>query len=133
MPMGNSPVDGRTDLYGLGCVAYWLLTGTLVFEEKSATAMLLAHLQKAPPPLAQRTNLAVPASLDRAIMMCLAKEPAQRPGSANALGRQLENCNESGSWTAEDAERWWANMAAEIAPKLALLGPCRDPDALTTL
>jgi serine/threonine-protein kinase len=46
MAMGNSPVDGRTDLYGLGCVAYWLLTGTLVFEEKSATAMLLAHVQK---------------------------------------------------------------------------------------
>jgi hypothetical protein len=58
-------------------------------------------------------------------MMFLAKEPAQRPGSANALGRQLENCNEFGSWTADDAERWWANMAAEIAPKLTLLGPYR--------
>jgi serine/threonine-protein kinase len=135
MAMGNSPVDGRTDLYGLGCVAYWLLTGTLVFEEKSATAMLLAHLQKAPPPLAQRTNLAVPASLDRAIMMCLAKEPAQRPASADALGRQLENCDGVGSWTAEDAEHWWrANMGGEIVREVGNARPMQvDPDALTTL
>ena len=43
--LGN-PIDGRTDLYGLGCVAYWLLTGSLVFEEKGATATMLAHVQK---------------------------------------------------------------------------------------
>ena len=67
-------------------------------------------------------------------MMFLAKEPAQRPGSANALGRQLENCNEFGLWTAEDPERWWANMAAEIAPEVGIARPIQvDPDALTTL
>ncbi len=50
MALGNDHIDGRCDLYGLGCVAYWLLTGTLVFEESSATAMMLAHVQKPPVP-----------------------------------------------------------------------------------
>jgi len=86
MALGSSPVDGRTDLYGLGCVAYWLITGTLVFEEKGATAMMLAHLQKVPVAPSKRTEIMVPASLDRAIMMCLAKDPAQRPAGAERCG-----------------------------------------------
>jgi MFS family permease len=134
MAMGNAPVDGRTDLYGLGCVAYWLLTGNLVFEEKGATAMLLAHLQKIPVPLSQRTNLTVPACLDRAIMTCLAKEPAKRPASADALGHQLENCDGIGSWSAEDAERWWnTHKVGDTGGEPSTEGMQVDPDALTTM
>jgi tRNA A-37 threonylcarbamoyl transferase component Bud32 len=135
MAMGNSPVDGRTDLYGLGCVAYWLTTGSLVFEEKGATAMLLAHVQKAPIAPSKRITATVPANLDRAIMTCLAKDPAHRPASANALVRMLESCDGMGSWTSEDAERWWrvhmpengASADASEQPTLA------DSDALPTL
>jgi serine/threonine protein kinase len=135
MATGSSPVDGRTDLYGLGCVAYWLITGSLVFEEKSATAMLLAHLQKAPVAPSKRSELAVPASLDRAIMMCLAKEPADRPATADVLARMLESGDGIAPWTEEDAQCWWrANMVSELVrnensaqPRLA------DPDALPTL
>jgi serine/threonine-protein kinase len=58
LAMGSSNIDGRTDLYGLGCVAYWLLTGQMVFEENGSTAMMLAHLQKVPVPPSQRTELA---------------------------------------------------------------------------
>src|SRR5258708_7254797 len=105
--MGSSPVDGRTDLYGLGCVGYWLLTGSLVFEEKGATAMLLAHLQKTPAAPSTRVGAAVPASLDRAIMMCLAKDPAQRPATADTLARLLGRSDAINSWTSEDAELWW--------------------------
>lgn len=115
MAMGSSPVDGRTDLYGLGCVAYWLTTGSLVFEEKGATAMMLAHLQKVPMAPSKRTEAGVvPASLDRAIMMCLAKDPAQRPASAEVLARMLESVDGSGgSWTQENAERWWHTVMTE--------------------
>ena len=73
LALGGSHVDGRTDLYGLGCVAYWLTTGSLVFEEKSPTAMMLAHLQKVPDRPSKRSEFNVPACLDRAIMMCLAR------------------------------------------------------------
>ena len=135
MAMGNSPVDGRTDLYGLGCVAYWLTTGSLVFEEKGATAMLLAHLQKTPVAPSQRTQTAVPATLERAIMMCLAKDPAQRPASADALVRMLESSDGAGSWTSEDAERWWrTHMPGEVSQNAAAeLPTLASPDALPTL
>ncbi len=133
--MGNSPIDGRTDIYGLGCVGYWLLTGSLVFEEKSATAMLLAHLQKTPIAPSKRIGAAVPAGLDRAILMCLAKDPAQRPASAEVLARMLESSDSSARWTQEDAQHWWQNhMTSDLAnsdnsdqPTLA------SPDALPTL
>ena len=133
--LGSSPVDGRTDLYGLGCVAYWLITGNLVFEEKGAPAMMLAHLQKVPVPPSKRSDLVVPAGLDRAIMMCLAKEPAQRPAGAEALARMLERCDDVGSWTPEDAERWWrTNMAADVVHMDGIAQPMQaDPDVLTTL
>lgn len=127
MALGDSPVDSRTDLYGLGCVAYWLLTGNLVFEEKSATAMMLAHLQKAPLTPSTRSGIAVPASLDQAIMMCLAKTPDQRPASAQALVRLLECCQEIGVWTSEDAEHWWrTNMARDINHNEHNLSPTQD-------
>jgi serine/threonine protein kinase len=107
MALGSSCVDGRTDLYGLGCVAYWLITGGLVFEEKNATAMMLAHLYKIPVLPSEKSELKVPVSLDRAIMTCLAKDQAARPADAAMLERVLENCASSDSWTSEDAERWW--------------------------
>jgi eukaryotic-like serine/threonine-protein kinase len=113
LALGSPDLDGRTDLYGLGCVAYWLITGNLVFEEKGATAMMLAHLQKVPVLPSERSELAVPASLDRAIMMCLAKEPGERPAGAEVLARVLDSCDGVGSWTAENAEHWWRTNLPE--------------------
>ncbi|HYR86508.1 MAG TPA: serine/threonine-protein kinase [Terriglobia bacterium] len=114
LALGNSHIDGRTDLYGLGCVAYWLVTGCLVFEERSSTAMMVAHLHKVPVPPSKRVELAVPASLDRAIMMCLAKEPAERPADAETLANMLDSCDDIGFWHPQDAERWWrSNMPGD--------------------
>jgi hypothetical protein len=107
LAMGSPNLDGRVDLYALGCVGYWLLTGGLVFEEKGATPMILAHLRNNPLPPSQKSELPVPPSLDRAILMCLAKEPENRPASAEVLARVLESCEGVGSWTADDAARWW--------------------------
>jgi len=107
LAMGTPNIDGRTDLYGLGCVAYWLLTGKMVFEENGSAAMMLAHLQKIPVPPSRRTELVVPESLDRAILMCLAKTPEARPSSAETLARMPDGSTSSGPWTPENAERWW--------------------------
>jgi eukaryotic-like serine/threonine-protein kinase len=105
--MGSEEIDGRADLYGLGCVAYWLLTGRLVFEEKGTTAMILAHVQKAPSPPSLVSEIPIPASLERMVMSCLAKRPEDRPPNAETLARVLcEEC-EVGRWSREDAERWW--------------------------
>jgi hypothetical protein len=135
MAMGNSPVDGRTDLYGLGCVGYWLLTGGLVFEEKGATAMLLAHLQKSPVPFSKRVGTSIPAELERAIMMCLAKDPAHRPASADDLARMMDDSQGVGIWSAEDAVKWWhAHLPTEVAQSAAAeLSTLDNSGALPTL
>ncbi|HSW48917.1 MAG TPA: protein kinase, partial [Bryobacteraceae bacterium] len=104
---GQTAIDGRADIYSLGCVGYWLLTGHLVFEETSAVAMVLAHVQKTPAPPSQRTELEVPAALERVILQCLAKEPSGRPQNARELHRLLAACGPPEPWTQEDAERWW--------------------------
>jgi serine/threonine protein kinase len=116
LAMGAPSIDGRTDLYGLGCVAYWLLTGSMVFEEKGSAAMILAHLQKVPVPPSQRAELVVPESLDRAILMCLEKKPEARPDSAEMFASMLDNSGSNGHWTPEDAKRWWLNHRPENTP-----------------
>jgi hypothetical protein len=107
LALGKAGVDGRTDLYGLGCVAYWLITGRLVFEETNPTVMMMAHLQKTPAPPSARSEYLVPPSLDQAILMCLSKEPEGRPASAATLARLLEQDEALMRWTREDAQRWW--------------------------
>jgi serine/threonine-protein kinase len=110
----GDPIDGRTDIYGLGCVAYWLLTGYLVFEEKGATATMMAHVRRVPVVPSQRSETPVPASLERAILMCLAKSPADRPATAESLARMLDK-GDLGSWTSDDAEQWWQTNLPENA------------------
>lgn len=105
--LGKETVDGRVDIYGLGCVAYYLLTGQLVFEEPTATAQALAHVQKAPSPPSDRTELPVPKSLERLILQCLSKDPNDRPRSAQALSDELERIGDVTRWTREDAVSWW--------------------------
>jgi len=112
--LGNA-VDGRTDLYAIGCVAYWLTTGHLVFEEKGATAIMLAHVRNTPIPPSERSELHVPEWLDRIILMCLAKDPSKRPASAETLTQMLEGGNGAGSWTVKNAEDWWLTNIPENA------------------
>ena len=86
---GEGAIDGRADLYALGCVAYYLLTGHLVFDASTAMQMAIAHVAGAPVPPSQRVEQPIPAQLERLIMTCLAKRPENRPASAAALLRSL--------------------------------------------
>jgi tetratricopeptide (TPR) repeat protein len=98
-------IDGRADLYALGCVAFWLLTGALVFGEKTPTAMVIAHAKEPPPKLAAQAT--VPAELESLIMSCLAKDPDQRPRSAAELGAALAAIEMGHPWTQTRAREWW--------------------------
>jgi len=102
----GSELDGRADLYSLGCVAYWLLTGHLVFEADNLLALLHKHAQEEPVPPSDRTELPVPSDLEAVVMGCLRKNPADRPETAAALSDQLAGC-EAGDWGQRDARRWW--------------------------
>jgi eukaryotic-like serine/threonine-protein kinase len=82
-------VDGRADLYSLGCVAYYLLTGRLVFEGDTPLQTILQHLQQAPVPPSSRTSQPVPPELEALVLECLAKRPDDRPASAAEVARRL--------------------------------------------
>jgi eukaryotic-like serine/threonine-protein kinase len=100
-------VDSRIDVYSLGCVLYWLLTGQMVFEAKSAGRLMHLHIQEPPVPPSQRTELPVPPELDAVVLSCLAKAPADRPADANVLRNRLARLDLGSRWTRERAQRWW--------------------------
>ncbi len=104
---GHAGLHAAWDIYALGCVGYWLLTGQLVFEGSTPMAMLLAHLQTPPIPPSERTEVDIPASLEQVILSCLEKEPDKRPQSALELSRRLAACEIAETWSPERAERWW--------------------------
>ena len=104
-------VDARTDLYAVGATAYFLLTGEHVFDGASLVEVCSQHLHQAPvPPSAKRAD--VPASLERVVLACLAKKPADRPADADALSQMLLEC-EIAEWTREDARAWWKLPSTE--------------------
>jgi tRNA A-37 threonylcarbamoyl transferase component Bud32 len=105
--LGNRPVDGRSDLYGVGVVAYWLITGQPVFEGKTALELMSQHAQAKPVAPSTRTELEIPQALDELILDCLAKDPAQRPPSADALAERLSSIETPSCWTTSRAREWW--------------------------
>ena len=105
MALGEA-VDGRADLYALGCVAYYLLTGKLVFEATSGFQMIAKHIQEAPVPPSRRSELEVGVELERVVLACLEKRPADRPQSAAELDRLLAAIQME-PWSEEDATQWW--------------------------
>ena len=118
MALGE-PVDGRADIYALGCVAYYLLTGKLVFEAEKVFQMIANHLQSEPIPPSQRTDRPIPPELEDLILKCLAKDPSHRPKSAADLAQSLEWIPSDG-WSEEQARLWWdARRDAGQAPARA--------------
>ncbi|MGH8696106.1 MAG: serine/threonine-protein kinase [Burkholderiales bacterium] len=105
--MGDA-VDGRADLYALGCVAFWLLTGRLVFEAATVAAVLVAHAREAPPRPSSLAPSPVPDELDQIVLDCLAKDPAARPQTAEALAARLGAVPFAQPWTPAAAAQWWA-------------------------
>jgi len=103
--MGQT-IDARTDLYAVGCVAYWLVTGRLAFEGGSPLALAMNHVNTAPIRPSERSEMEIPAELDELILACLAKDPRRRPATARDLGRRLAALLLP-AWTAERAEDWW--------------------------
>lgn len=104
-------IDARADLYSLGCVAYWLLTGRFVFEAETPMGMLVKHIDEVPSAPSAHSPQPVPPELDRLVLDCLAKSPQERPADAATLGRRLAACAAGAPWTAEDALVWWRQHA----------------------
>ncbi len=108
-------VDGRADLYALGCVAYYLLTGAQVFEGATAMQVMSKHLQAAPAPPSARGTFTIPGELDAVVLSCLAKAPEERPQSAAELARRLSAIDVE-PWTDLQAKDWWLATRPTLEP-----------------
>jgi hypothetical protein len=114
--------DHRVDIYAVGCVAYWLLTGKLVFEGPGAIKVLSDHVHTQPMPPSGRTDQPIPQELEQLILQCLEKDPSKRPSSATELRSRLRALELPTPWTPERAEGWWL----EHAPNRASVRPVAD-------
>ncbi|MBX3274256.1 MAG: serine/threonine protein kinase [Sandaracinaceae bacterium] len=103
----------RSDLYALGCVAYFVLTGRLVFEGRGPLQQLFAHAHEEPDPVSKWAP--VGEALAAVVMRCLAKDPSERPSSAAALAAALRAAVPADGWTDEDARRFWAERPSRAA------------------
>jgi eukaryotic-like serine/threonine-protein kinase len=105
--LSEGRVDARSDLYGVGGVAYWLLTGTLVFKGATPMETIVMQVQRKPEPPSHRTELTIPPELESIVLDCLAKDPADRPKTADELAARLAVVPLEREWTDSRAREWW--------------------------
>ena len=116
---GQDQVDARSDIYSVGALAYFLLTGEPPFAGRSGVQMIAAHLYEPPAPLTSRCP-GVPADLEAVVLKCLAKVPADRYRDVRTLDAALAVCDPLRPWTEGDAAAWWQSRAG--------LGPTTGSD-----
>jgi serine/threonine protein kinase len=103
----HAPVDARADIYALGCVGYWLLTGKRVFEASTRHDMLVMHAHQKPIPPSKRAEVSVHEGLEAVVMSCLEKNPNRRPQTARELAEALGALIFAPVWNDERARLWW--------------------------
>jgi eukaryotic-like serine/threonine-protein kinase len=118
--LGGTDVDRRADVYALGCVAYYLLTGELVFEADTPMKMLMQHVQAIPVPPSERTELPIPPELDAIVLACLEKDPNKRPQNAEEMLQIAQDCQACEGWSQAAAKSWWERHLPELTGPLTL-------------
>ena len=101
-------VDAHSDVYAIGAVGYFLLTGTPVFGGATVMEICMKHVQTQPDPPSQRLGKPISPDLEALILKCLAKPQQDRPADAAQLLRELDKCKVAGHWTPDDAAAWWS-------------------------
>lgn len=109
-------LDGRTDIYSLGCVAFWLLTGEQVFPADNMVQAIYAHATQAPRRPSEVSGADVDARLEELVLRCLAKDRADRPRDCDEIMQALLATGLASDWTAEHARAWWEG---KVGPPLA--------------
>jgi eukaryotic-like serine/threonine-protein kinase len=100
-------VDPRSDLYAVGAVGYFLLTGAPVFEAGSVIELCQKHVSETPMPPSERSRTPIPSALENALLACLEKSRAKRPQTARDLAQLISRCAEATAWSIEDSDAWW--------------------------
>jgi serine/threonine-protein kinase len=121
----GADVDQRADVYAIGCVAYYLLTGEPVFDAATARELLAMHLHATPVPPSHRTEMPISRELDAIVLACLEKDPRHRPQDAAAVLDMLLHCKLGEPWDNEIARGWWERHLVELTAPMVV------SDALT--
>jgi serine/threonine-protein kinase len=114
MVSSQGSFDRRADIYALGCVAFWLLTGRPPFEGDDVMTLLTHHSQTTPVPPSKMSEEAIPSDVDALVLECLSKEPTQRPASADVLRDRLDNLSVAARWDQMCARSWWELHEPEL-------------------
>jgi DNA-binding NtrC family response regulator len=112
--MSGPAFDGRADLYALGCVAFWLLTGRPPFEADDAMSILMHHVQTPAPAPSTMSEEPIPAQLDALVLECLEKDPSRRPATADVLWDRLDRVPLASEWNQRRARTWWEMHEPEL-------------------
>ncbi len=112
-------IDHRADIYALGAVGYYLLTGEYVFPHESTSHVLQAQLETTPERPTERLGQPVSVDLEQVILSCLQKSVDRRPPTARQLAEMLLSCESAGEWTSEVARNWWKCQSAQPRTSVA--------------
>ncbi len=107
-------IGPAADLYAVGCVGYFLLTGRRVFEGKNSVDLCVQHVTAVPKAPSTLTTNPIPPELEQIILRCLAKTPVERPEDAVALAKLLRDVPHT--WTEEVATQWWKKFREQDRP-----------------
>jgi serine/threonine-protein kinase len=118
--LGNADVDRRADVYAMGCVAYYVLTGQLVFDADSPMKLLMRHVGERPVPPSERSEMPIPPALDELVMSCLEKDPNKRPQNAEELFQLALCCTACDDWNQDGARSWWTTHLPALCGPLTL-------------
>jgi len=118
MILGRDDVDRRADVYAIGCVAFYLLTGTRVFQDGNQMQVLVDHVHSEPVPPSHRLGRPLPREVDSFVLDCLRKNPDDRPRDAAELLARIASYHLAGQWTAAHARTWWQARLPELAAPL---------------
>jgi serine/threonine-protein kinase len=119
MITGQRKVDHRADIYALGCVAYFLLTGQQVFQGGTQMQALIDHVSTVPTPPSARIGAAIPRSVDALVLACLEKDPDRRPQTALDVSQRLAACEGARDWSSAQAAVWWQAHLPDLEPEAA--------------
>lgn len=112
-------VDARSDLYAVGAVGYFLITGRPVFDSASLVELCQQHVEAVPIAPSQRLGKPVSSELEHALLACLEKSRNKRPSTARDLAQLLARCPTAGTWSVDDADAWWGRHERGLGPVAA--------------
>jgi hypothetical protein len=125
-------VDARSDLYAVGAMGYFLLTGQPVFEADSIVDLCQKHVATPPIPPSERLGKPIPPELESAILACLEKSRAKRPQTARDLAALISRCAEATAWSIEDSDAWWGRHERGQASGIISAPPVAPPGRTAT-